>query len=551
MRRTMSSLTSFIRGFRRDRRGVTAMIVAFSMVGLVGFTGFVVDVGHVLAVQRQLQASTDAAALAGAQDINCCTGTPGKAITTATSYSSATGDMNAIPGITATMVSGYPVLKCLSSTGVSCTGSDSANAIVVRQQATVPLWFAQVLGVQPFTVSATSTASAKGGMAQMLNIMIVLDTTASMSSTTDPGCGLGGSSSREQCALAGVQALLSGLNPSLDYVGLMTFPGMVNASDASNNYTCGKTMPSSDIQTYGNSPVYQVVGLSGSNNFKTSSTSKTLNSSSNIVLATGGAGCSSGVTAPGGQATYYAEAINAAQAALVSFAAPHTQNVIIFLSDGGANSSKAQTDVSGYISGTTLTVTSCPKGCAASSTTSQEGPLAVGQAITGTGVAAGTTITGLISGTGGTGTYQVSKSQTVGSSGSPKSLTAANNITLNGQSFTQNTDQCQQAIAAAQAAANAGTWVYSIAYGASTATGGSSTCTTDVTGGTLAGLSSCTTMQDIAASQGMLPDATKFYSDGANGVVCPGANSISNLVTLFTNLSMTLTQPRLLPNNTT
>ncbi len=549
MKRLISKMSRALGGLWRDRRGVTAIATALSMVVLAGFAGFAIDIGHVELVQRQLQASTDAAALAGAYDINCCSSAPGTAITTATSYSAAAGGKNAISNLTVTMASGYPVEKCLTSTGVSCSGPDSANAIQVKQQATVPMFFAQILGVNSFTVSATSTAGAKGGTAQALNIMIVLDTTNSMSSSTDNSCGLGAKATREQCALAGVEALLSGLNPSLDYVGLMVFPGILSTSDASNDYTCGKTLPSSDVQTYSNSPVYQVVGLS--NNFKTSSSSTTLNSSSDIVLATDGGGCSSGVTAAGGEGTYYAEAINAAQAALTSFAPPHTQNVIVFLSDGGANSTKAETEVTGYISGTTLTVTACPDGCSASSTTSEEAPLAAGQSITGTGVTAGTTIVSQLSGTtGGVGTYKVSVSQTVGSKKSTKSLTAANVLTLNGDTFNQNTNQCQQAIAAAQAAAKAGTWVYSIAYGSSTATGSSSTCTTD-TSGALAGLSSCTTMQDIAASPSAIPDATKFYSNGNNGVVCPGSNSIANLVSLFQNISTNLSEPRLLPNNTT
>ncbi len=105
-------------------------------------------------------------------------------------------------------------------------------------------------------------------------------------------------------------------------------------------------------------------------------------------------------------------------------------------------------------------------------------------------------------------------------------------------------NQCQEAIAAAQAAAAAGTWVYSIAYGSSTATGASSTCTTD-TSGPLAGLSSCTTMQDIASSP------SKFYSDSSGGVDCPGALSISDMVTTFQDISQSLQGPRLIPDNTT
>ena len=69
-----------------------------------------------------------------------------------------------------------------------------------------------------------------------------------------------------------------------------------------------------------------------------------------------------------------------------------------------------QAQFTGSISGTTLTVT------AAGSV-----PLAVGQTIYGTGVAAGTTITALGTGTGGAGTYTVSTSQTVSS----EAMTAA------------------------------------------------------------------------------------------------------------------------------
>lgn len=61
----------------------------------------------------------------------------------------------------------------------------------------------------------------------------------------------------------------------------------------------------------------------------------------------------------------------------------------------------------GYISGTTLTISAV-----------SSGTLSVGQVITGTGVAVGTTITAFGTGTGGVGNYTVSISQTVASSGS-------------------------------------------------------------------------------------------------------------------------------------
>jgi Flp pilus assembly protein TadG len=556
MTHLISKLTLKLKQLWGDARGVTAITVALSMVVLIGVTGFAIDIGHVELVQRQLQASADASALAGAYNINCCS-TPGSAITVAQSYSATAGNKNVVSGLPVTMVTGYPVLKCLTSTGISCVGSDSANAIQVSEQAVVPMFFAQIFGIPTFTVNATSTASSEGGVDEALNVMVILDTTASMASGVDSGCGLGSSSSREQCAEAGLQILLQKLNPATDYVGLMVFPGLQTASQASKDTTCNQTLPGTSIQAYSNSPVYQIVGLSGSNTFHASNGS--LNASSPIVLASNGAGCNSGVSAPGGEGTYYAAAINAAQQALVSFAAPHTQNVIILLSDGDANSTDAQISFKGYVgtcttksgkttctASNTMTVSTCT-GCAASTTTSQQGPLAVGDIITGTGIPANTKITAISSGTtGGTGTYTLSNSVSVGTSTTAVSLVGAASVTYNGTAYAQNLSQCAQAVSAAKAAATAGTWVYALAYGSSTATG-SSTCGTDTT----TPISSCTTMQDIANSPTTMPDPAKFYSNANAGQDCPGAIQDENLIDLFTKMANSLSGPRLIPNNTT
>jgi Flp pilus assembly protein TadG len=550
MKRLIAAFIGVVRHGWKDESGVTAPIVAMLLVSMLGLSGMAIDLGHAYVVRRALQSSTDAAALAGGYNIPNST-----AKATARQYSALTGDKNASGKIHATMVSGYPKLKCLASTAVAgnCAGNElagGANAIQVEQTAAVPTYFLRLFGVNSIQVTTLATASAKGGSDQKLNVMVILDATGSMGSK-DTTCGLGNNSTREQCALAGVQALLQGLNPSLDYVGLMTFPGIVNSSQASNDYTCGSSSPPT-AQMYNNSPVYQIVGLTGSNNFKSSNTSQTLNTSSNIVLAAGGggAGCTSGISPiqlgnPPTYATYYAQTISAAQAALVSFAQPHTQNVIILLSDGDANTAETETNVTGYIAGTTLNVTACPQGCAVSSSASQQGPLSAGEVLTGTGVTSGTTIVQQLSGTtGGIGTYQVNLSQTVGSSTNTKSFAASSVMNYGaGYSAAENVNECHQAIWAAQNAAAAGTWVYVVAYGAA-----GSGCSTDQA--TYPGWTPCQTLQDIASSPSAIPDASKFYSDGSGGTVCPFANSISNLVQIFQNISSDLALPRLLPDNT-
>ena len=125
-------MKSIFHRLRGDRSGVVAILAALSMVSIVGFTGLAVDVGNVYYAQAKLQAAADAAALAGAQDIN--NGSGGTAISTANSYSAVSGQKNASSNLPVTMASGYPKLRCLSSTGISCTGPDSANAIQVKQR---------------------------------------------------------------------------------------------------------------------------------------------------------------------------------------------------------------------------------------------------------------------------------------------------------------------------------------------------------------------------------------------------------------------------------
>jgi hypothetical protein len=326
-------------GLCDDRRGVTAPMIAVALVVIVGIMGFVTDLGHAFVVQRSLQASADAAALAGAKDINCCSSAPTQALTTATKYSAVAGQLNAQSNITATMAGGYPKLLCLTSTGISCTGSSAANAIQVRQQATVPMLFAQVLGIKTMTVSATSTAGLAGGIPQPLNVMIVLDTTGSMDQR-DSSCSIKGAT-KEACALAGIRVLLNALSPTADQIGLMVFPGLTNSSQAAADI-CGSGSPKVAPYNASPAPVYQIVGFNS--NYRTSNGATTLNSASPLVQAAQGSSSCQGIQATGGVGTYYADAINAAQTALLNAnGQANAQNVIIFLSDGDADASTAPT----------------------------------------------------------------------------------------------------------------------------------------------------------------------------------------------------------------
>ncbi len=455
--RRLASALQRLGTFLADEQGATAAIWALMVPALVGFMGFAIDFGRVYQVQLQLQAASNAAALAGGYNLPS-----GTAVATATSYSALTGKQNAFPttaGVTVSMVSGFPLLKCLAtktSTLGPCQGTElagGANVIQVKQQAVLSTYFLRYAGISSMTLQATATAAAKGGSGQSLDVVVIVDATASMGSTLDATCGLTAPAYRLNCALSGVQALLMGLNPALDQVGIMVFPGLVNQTAVNQEFNCTVVGGVGvGTQAYDNSPIYQITPLS--NNFKTSMSSLTLNQASNNVLATNNnAGCANttktNMDATGGVGTFYANVITAAQTYLVANGRAHTQRVIIILSDGSASASS---------------------------------------------------------------TYMAAAK--------------VNN-------------QCHEAITAADAAATAGTWIYSIAYGASTAT---SSCPTD-TGANA--ISACATMLAVAS------DPTKFYSDTAGGSLCPGGNSILNLVNLFSAISADLSEPRLIPDNTT
>jgi Flp pilus assembly protein TadG len=454
----------FLKRFRCDERGAISILFGLCATVLIGMLGLGVDFGYVYYCQDKLQTSTDAAALAGAQMIN--TGTGGTAVSTATHYSSSgAGTLNSTAQLNVTMVSGYPTLKCLHSTGVSCNGPDNANAIEVTQQAVVPTIFARLVGFNSWTISATSLASARGGAAQPLDVEVILDTTASMNNV-DLNCGVLGFSglTRELCAVNGVKTLLAELAPCsatlstcgsatngnvanpVDRVGLMVFPGL-KSNQTQYETDCSTSAPT--IAKYSSSPVYQIVPFSS--DYRSSDSASGLTTSSNLVLAArgGAVGCQQGLSAVGGVGTFFADAITQAQSALASDNRPTARKVIILLSDGAANASSSD----------------MPGG--------------------------------------------------------------------------ESNNQCHEAIAAAQAATAAGTWVYSISYGATTST---SDCTTDTPA-----ISPCSTMQQIAS------DSSKYFSDtsGGSAACMSTANSLSQLGAIFSYIGVDASTPRLLPVNTT
>ena len=260
-------------------------------------------------------------------------------------------------------VTATPTYLCLntvsSSLNVACQtatgGTGGYNALSVTQTATIPLWFGGLIRMKQMNVAYTAKAAMRGGQNWPWNIAVIVDTTSSMSDS-DGGNQCNGT--QITCALLGVQALLNDLYPCgvgqtcassttyVDSVSLFVFPA-VTGTTAKDDSTCPSSNPTIVAYTFPDPPsntalpsgdTYEVTGFS--NNYKTSDAATSLNQAAPIVIAAGDSGQSNctGIKAPGGEGTYYAQVIYAAQAALMAQQAanPGSQNAIILLTDGDA-----------------------------------------------------------------------------------------------------------------------------------------------------------------------------------------------------------------------
>jgi hypothetical protein len=209
--------------------------------------------------------------------------------------------------------------RCVTSLGCAPSRGVPTNVIAVTQTAAVPTLFAQVLGFDSFTVHAKATACSPCA-AKPLDIMIVLDRTGSMCQLSlptgvvqDPAC------TDLNYARQGIKSFLGFFDESLDRIGLGVFPP--TPANPTTTQKCAQPTSSANRYNYGNpNPAFVIEPLSS--DFDTSSQ---LQSTVDCLR--------------GGGTTSYADALEHAQAELVTNGRPDAQDVIVFLSDGAANTS--------------------------------------------------------------------------------------------------------------------------------------------------------------------------------------------------------------------
>ena len=543
----MKSGTDRLRGFFGDEGGQTLPLIAVSMTMVLGMAAFAIDIGRGVYTQRELQAGTDAAALAAARamptaaTLAAITGSNGVVV----QYSSASGGANArasLPGVTVT--SKLECLNTLKTEGMACVGIVPYNAVQVTQTTTISTFFGAVIGIKTMPITTTATASVRGGAPRPSTIAVVLDTTLSMN-IYDSDCKM----TALQCELNGFQTLLQNLNPcglyqancnpsnevatnAFDSVAIFTFPN-VSVGTAWIDSGCTSAIPAS-VNTSQYPNAVDVVGASNNVNY--------------------GMG-----TMLGGPSTpwpYLPTALpwsfptpGAVYAGLSAASTSPTYQITPFLSDYRTSDTAATLNQSSELVKAAGGVASCgsmaPPNWEGDYETYYAGAIYAAQSALAAARAANpsTETVMIILSDGDSNAWQsggiVSGSTGYASmSGAP--TPAGNYLTATGNgTYPSWVGECEQAIVAAGAATSAGTLVYSVGYGS-----GPSGCGTDVS----PALTPCQTMAGMASAP------QYFYSDyNQNGVVgtCVSGQPATSLNGIFQAIAADLTEARLIPNNTT
>ncbi len=583
------------KSFVREENGQTIIVFSFMLIAMLALAGFVIDIGRAMVVNNELRTTTVAAALAGANEMpnsdyttvamnySACTAPPtGSGIKTG--CTSNESNSSTLLGQVTTAATGYCSSFVASKLNITCTnmGSGSVNALVVTQTVTMQTIFMKIVGINSLTFSQSQTAAWKGAARNPYNVAVLLDASGSMNTVDTGSDGCNNSEAAFACALYGVQQFLAKLTPCsgggscssgtapLDEVALYAFPGLSNAQAVSDDINCKAVIQAAnavysndggfgenDTTVYynfpgssfsgsaytPNPPIYQLVGFS--HDYRTSDATSSLNGSSSLVTAVGGAstpvcpyvlqdtyyqspyygngnaGDWGGIQASGGADTYYAGIVYQAQSDLYSqyqsrlsppsgsTALPtQTSNVIVILSDGDAN---ATNTMLGGMTTTTQPV------CTGGYSGPRWNPTCNGW------------------------TNEPVSSLTPNQSGSGI-FPSYNNL-------------CQQAITAADAATN-GTWpttqsssnpvkttVFSVAFGSEAGT----TCPGE-------SLTPCDTMRQMASSYTTMPSQqdADFYSDyldtanGSADTSCTSSNGVTNIPNIFQDIASTLSASKVM-----
>ena len=322
-----------VRRFIKSERGQSAVVVMLTASTMIALSAASIETGHIYFAYQELVASTNVAALAGAQAMPNTT----QASTLVTTYSAQTGRPERKPDAEERHGDADLRLPELGDQQPQRRLPDLHGRGRRLQRVEGDADRDHPLVVRRADRHEADECSRRrrwrpwpGGQNRPWNIAIILDTTASMGSS-DGGAQCSGT--RESCAQQGVQMLLSDLYPCalgqtctatspaptpVDNVSLFVFPA-VTTTTASKDYVCQTSNPTIVAYTFpdartaytsGTAPAsnfllptgdeYQILGFTI--NYKVTDTSTSLNQARRRWwIAVGDSGRTTAATGSGGR----------------------------------------------------------------------------------------------------------------------------------------------------------------------------------------------------------------------------------------------------------
>lgn len=285
---TTSWLRRALHVLHRREKAQALILVAFSMVMLLGFGALAIDIGFYMHGRQEVQNAVDAAALAAAHELPD-DGPAAEALAEQylqandadipaerrdISFRCLVGDRNGdgqpdasdIPavcnpgaGATFTCQNGLCVSQCDFS-----SPSNKCNTVVVGASKDVSFFLAPVLGIFQESTGDIRAAACQGACGAPptapLDVVMVIDRTGSMGGYLD--CGLPGSEKEMDCARQGARQVLQLYDPTKQYVGLGLIGPSKSTATCSGANSPGKGLPASTSTEYNNG-LWVAVGMTG------------------------------------------------------------------------------------------------------------------------------------------------------------------------------------------------------------------------------------------------------------------------------------------------
>jgi hypothetical protein len=312
---------------KQGEQGQIVALLAVALLSLLAISALIMNVGYSWYAKRQAQAQVDAAVLAAAQELP----DTAKATQLANDYLA----KNPLPG---GVTGGTPTIT-FTHLQNSRNGAP-VNKVTISENGTIPSLFGNFVGLTSFNYSVNANACEPCGN-KKFDIMLVVDRTGSM-------CDVSSNCVDLNNAKTGMRELFATMDAKLDSIGIVAFPPVPVTSKGacepvpavgSDHYTAGQ---------YDN-PTWAFLADPLKMDYQ--KPDGTANTASTLYTHTVTGDINACIPAGGG--TSYTQALQAGIDELNKDGRSGAQKIIIFMTDGSANTGPVHSCTTGHYAGMT------------------------------------------------------------------------------------------------------------------------------------------------------------------------------------------------------